>query len=794
MVIPNDYTLLSTTVRLANSTNLSHFARLKAISRFIKKSFDADTVNIFIYDPDRRTLSRGISSNGPERFFSCSVPLGEGIAGACVQNRELFAGDSGLLHPDEPASQGPVRVLAFPLICGKRVMGAASLTFAGESLSQDVPARALRDIMTEVAGLVSSVEVAERFDRRIQSLITLDELDKALRGQVPFSELLPFVLKTAHEYTSSSCTILRIFHYDVFNSKVLKACQRKHRGHLATMLDMEKECSARLLRTGTPILAIDVIGDEDLPPSYICVPLHFDNRTFGALTFFGKTDRVAGRCNFDEEDRELFEGMANLISSTLSQVRNYRRMAILTQENTSKLTKLSLLYRVSNAMHSTTRINRLIHLSIVALLSGTPPLFERAMLFLVNKRSGMMQGMFGVTIGENDAMMPSEPGEDPLYARWSLSDEHMERLENSSFCRLVKGTRVPLDMSRDIMLRTVQEKKLILADHMSRKQVAAADFFGKYNLRSFVTVPIVAKKETIAVMIIDNPVTGKSVTRDDLGLLQLFANQAGMAIENAMLYNRIEDSNREYGEIRERLLRGERLAALGETAASLAHELKGPLVSIGGLARRLLRKEPPGSTDWKYVDTIVREANRLEKMLAEILVFTRRATICYTQCLIGTVVEESLAVVSGVLEEKRIRLKKRLSSEPLRILGDFQQIKQVCINLFNNAAEAMKPGGVLSVSVAPASLEGRDAVSIKVHDTGGGIPPDILPNIFNPFYTTKDGGSGLGLPIIHRIVTNHGGRVLVSNRGGTGAEFRVIIPAHPIYPHFPSFQEDEFPV
>ncbi len=91
-------------------------------------------------------------------------------------------------------------------------------------------------------------------------------------------------------------------------------------------------------------------------------------------------------------------------------------------------------------------------------------------------------------------------------------------------------------------------------------------------------------------------------------------------------------------------------------------------------------------------------------MLAEILVFTRRATICYTQCLIGTVVEESLVVVSGFLEEKRIRLKKRLSSEPLCILGDFQQIKQVCINLFNNAAEAMKPGGTLSVSVRPLPL------------------------------------------------------------------------------------------
>ncbi len=287
----------------------------------MKKSFDADTVLFSFKILTVVPCLADFQQRNRERYFSCSVPLGEGVAGVCVQDRGLFAGDSDLLHPDEPASQGPAKVLAFPLICGKRVMGAATLTFAGESLPQDVPARALHDIMTEVAGLVSSVEVAERFDRRIQSLITLDELDKALRQQVPFSELLPFVLKTAHEYTYSSCTILRIFPNDVFNSKVLKACQRKHRGHLASMLDMEKECSARLLRTGTPLLAIDVIGDEDLPPSYICVPLHFDNQTFGALTFFGKTES-GGRDDAISTKRTAnsSRGWRTSLSSTLLQV------------------------------------------------------------------------------------------------------------------------------------------------------------------------------------------------------------------------------------------------------------------------------------------------------------------------------------------------------------------------------------------------------------------------------------------------------------------------------------------
>jgi len=90
--------------------------------------------------------------------------------------------------------------------------------------------------------------------------------------------------------------------------------------------------------------------------------------------------------------------------------------------------------------------------------------------------------------------------------------------------------------------------------------------------------------------------------------------------------------------------------------------------------------------------------------------------------------------------------------------------------------EAMKQGGSLFISTAPAVLEGREAVSIKVRDTGCGIAPAILHDIFNPFFTTKDGGTGLGLPISHRIVTNHGGKLLVESRQGNGTEFRVILP------------------
>jgi signal transduction histidine kinase len=165
-------------------------------------------------------------------------------------------------------------------------------------------------------------------------------------------------------------------------------------------------------------------------------------------------------------------------------------------------------------------------------------------------------------------------------------------------------------------------------------------------------------------------------------------------------------------------------------------------------------------------------------MLTDTLFFSKKATICYAPCNINKIVEESLAILSTSLEERKIRVKMRLCPEIASFLGDSQQLKQVFINLFSNAGEAMKDGGTLSITVASTKLDGDNALSVKVSDTGGGIPVEILHDIFNPFFTTKECGTGLGLPISNRIVTNHGGRILVCNRPGIGAQFKVILPTH----------------
>jgi len=717
-----------------------------------------------------------ITAEGPAKIHSCHIPLGEQTAGLCALQKEVIFSRNSITPGSDPDSSPDQGSIFLPVMSGKRTAGILALQLSDESpFTTSLPA-VLKNILATIAGLICSSEITHRSDQRILNLMTLNELGKVLQQQIPFKDVLPFLLETAHSFSDSSCTILRIFGQEDSAPKMVQACRKNLCSHIQSLKEIESRSAARMLATKTPHLIVDLIADEDLPPSCVSIPLQFEGKTFGCLTFFGKTGRSVRR-NFDEEDRELFEGMANLIATALVQSEHSRRMDLLVSENDKKLQELSLLYRVSNAMHTTTRINRLIQLNLTALVSGESHLFERAMLFLINRRAGVIQGMLGITSEEcQEIIHTSDNHENSLYTRWEISEEDMNRQQNSKLNCMVKGTRLPLDKTLNMFSRAVLEKKLIVIGSTAKEKPAKDEVINKFNLTSFASVPIIAKGEAIALLVLDNPVSGKAITTNDLHFLQLFANQASMAIENSMLYNHIEDANREFTEIRQRLLQGERLSALGETAASIAHELKTPLISIGGLARRLLRKEEPGSTEWKYAETIAREADRLEKMLNEILFFTRRATICYTQCILKDIIEESLAVVSGVLDENRIQVKKRISRTVTELTGDYQQIKQVCINLFLNAGEAMKQGGSLFISTAPAVLEGSKAVSLKVRDTGCGITPAILSDIFNPFFTTKDGGTGLGLPISHRIVTNHGGKLLVESRAGSGTEFRIILP------------------
>ena len=442
-------------------------------------------------------------------------------------------------------------------------------------------------------------------------------------------------------------------------------------------------------------------------------------------------------------------------------------------ETDNRLSELTLLYQFSNTMLSTIRLNKLTHLILTAITTPSSNLFERSILFLRNEKSNVLQGMLGITRQLSEGLQ-IVGGHDVLGSRWDLSDEIILRQRSAEFCLQVRLTRIDIDGDCPLIHQIVSGRSLCHSDDTTCHKCPTCHFIRSLCGGPFAAAPLVARETTIGMIVVDNPDSSRKISSDNMHFLQLFANQAGMAIENSVLYNRIEDAHLNLRDAQERLLHGERLTAIGEMAANLAHELKNPLITIGGFAGRLLKSLPAETREHQYADTIVSEVLRLEKMLAEILAFSRKPTICFNACDLEEIIRNCLASCATAFEDHNIKTSFSCDSRPWTVSGDEHQLKQVFLNLILNSCDAMPEGGGLALTLKKTSLDGKSVI-VTVEDTGGGIPKEMLPQIFKPFFTTKHHGTGLGLAIANRIILNHLGSIEAHNIG-QGAVFTVTLP------------------
>ena len=246
-------------------------------------------------------------------------------------------------------------------------------------------------------------------------------------------------------------------------------------------------------------------------------------------------------------------------------------------------------------------------------------------------------------------------------------------------------------------------------------------------------------------------------------------DDSGQVLGRGIIFQDITEIKRREGQMR----RIERLAALGHMADGLVHEIRNPLTSISGAAQLLKEQELVSVEGQPLLEIILREAERLESLSDDFFLFARPERGKRRIFHPAQVAEEVISLVGRHGRFKKVPI-ENLIAEDFELELDPDQFRQVLLNLVMNAVEACNghPNGRVTISLD----EGREGAWLEVRDTGGGIPPETLDHIFNPFYTTRPEGTGLGLSIVHRLVESWGGDIQVKSQAGEGTVFRIFIP------------------
>jgi two-component system, LuxR family, sensor kinase FixL len=244
-------------------------------------------------------------------------------------------------------------------------------------------------------------------------------------------------------------------------------------------------------------------------------------------------------------------------------------------------------------------------------------------------------------------------------------------------------------------------------------------------------------------------------------------------IEGQLFFTAIVRDLTETRELQAQVARGERLAALGQIVAEISHEIKNPLLLIGGLAQQLLRRAEDDKSRTK-LETIAGQARRLEGLLHELRDLYLPRPLAFEPIDLNGLIEEVHALVEAECRRRKIGLALRLDPATPFIRGDRGRLQQVLLNLLKNGMEALEAGGRLSIAAESA---GAERVHVTVTDNGPGIPAEIRDKIFDPFFTTKRQGSGLGLAVSRRIVDEHPGASFeLAGEGERGTRFLLSFP------------------
>jgi signal transduction histidine kinase len=773
---------------LQSARSVEHI--LHDIVDLVSALMQVDGCSIFLYEDGALKLK--VLKGVPEdKLEPVTVELGVGAVGeAALRGRPV----SAVIDEQTPSflrhyCDRPIHsLLCVPMMEDNNLIGVLNLHDHGDRQYSDVEQGFAAFVASQLVGAIRNAQLQEEILRGLRDMATLHRVSQIVSSVLDEDMLLDLITQTTAEHLHARGCALRmlapmndqlelrsLFGFDI------NVAPRK-------FIAIGRGIAGKVAREMRPFVSNDVeheeslLGEVGIPiKSSICVPLLVKGRLIGTMGVYDRIEPDTGAIiPFDESDMGLVASIGTQAAMAIENANLFDEARRLSSEKELRIKELSLLLEITNIMRSTLDLEEILYIILTSVTMGQGLGFNRACLFLVDENDTYLQGSMAVgpataeeaqqswtaieTHGKSLAELVTE------YGRYNMS-------AGFATDKRIRETRIPLKADKGVVARTALERKSFHVVDYSSPEGSGESVLRDLNFTTFASIPIEAKDNVIGVIVVDNFVTGDPITDDLMDFLRLFSNQAASAIEMARVYQNLEETNKRLVDARDLLVRTKTLATLGEFSAGVAHELRNPLVSIGGFARRLTHMLDADTKEAKYTRIIATEVENLERILSQILEFVSGGRPVRKQTDVLLLLEQVFILFREQMKRAGVTLLTDFEEEARMLWADEVQLRQLFINLIKNSIEAMdETGGTLNVNAIRMHDE-TGGVGFEVKDTGCGIDEQDLDRIFDPFFSRKTAGTGLGLSMCSRIVeSNHGGRIFIESTRGAGTSILVWFP------------------
>jgi PAS domain S-box-containing protein len=708
--------------------------------RELARALSARAAAIYLASSDRTRLHAAASVGIPRVALDAAIDLSRDALSADVLRDRVPRVSDDITRDPRSAFHGrtdvpPLAILAVPLASRADVRG---VVYVGDLAGRRFTAGdvALANALAGTLGVgVENAELYADARRRVEELFLLNEVGRAVAGSLDVGEVLREAAEGARRLVRTSRAYVLL--YDSVRGELRYGAGAGTddtalaglRGPVppGTVMD-------RVLRERRP----EIVEDVERSDAGELYRRHFAGRAFAAVPVLLRgaplgilvADEERGPRRFAEPDLERLTAVADRLAVALENARLYL-------ETRRRAEELGLLHEVGRSLVETLDIEQVLGAGVRNLARIVDA--QDAYLWLASE-DGAWLDMRAVSRSDDDdrgrwGRLPLHPADHNLGSR-------------------VFASREPL---------VIEDA---LEDPRVRPELRALT-----EGRAFLALPLVVRDRAIGVVVIAETRGPRVFTPAEVERAAAIGNQLAVAAENARLYEDLRRSYAQLGRAQQALIQGERLAALGELSAVVAHEVRNPLGVIFNSLGSLRRLVHPRGDAKMLFDIVEEEADRLNRIVGDLLDFARPSTPEVRPEHLDRVVED--AVVAAIAQQNtRIELAREIDPGVPPVAVDARLVRQAVLNVAVNAVQAMPRGGRITIR----TRRDGDQALLEIEDTGPGIPDEVRERMFEPFFTTKASGTGLGLAVVKRIVEGHGGAVTVRSAPGVGTVFALRFP------------------